>query len=42
MLDALDALGDEFSEPEQPAIERYLQQAAVRLRAYAAGLDRHG
>jgi hypothetical protein len=32
MLDALDALGDEFSEPEQLAIQRYLQQAAARLR----------
>jgi hypothetical protein len=35
MLDALDALGDGFSEPEQRAIQRYLQRAAARLRAYA-------
>jgi DNA-binding MarR family transcriptional regulator len=42
MLDALDALGDEFSEPEQRAIQRYLQQAAARLRAYAADLDHRG
>jgi DNA-binding MarR family transcriptional regulator len=42
MLDALDALGGEFSEPEQRAIERYLREAAVRLRAYARDLDRSG
>jgi DNA-binding MarR family transcriptional regulator len=38
----LDALDDEFSEPEQRAIQRYLQQAAARLQAYAADLDRRG
>ncbi len=40
MLDALDALGEEFTDQEQLAIERYLREAELRLRAYAADLDR--
>jgi DNA-binding MarR family transcriptional regulator len=39
MLDDLDALGGQFTEPEQRVVEQYLRQAALRLRAYATNLD---
>jgi DNA-binding MarR family transcriptional regulator len=40
MLDDLDGLGDQFTEQEQRVIERYLREAALRLRAYATSLGR--
>jgi DNA-binding MarR family transcriptional regulator len=40
MLDDLDALGEQFTDQEQSVVERYLRQAALRLRSYAANLDR--
>ena len=39
MLEDLDALGEEFNDSEQRAVERYLRAAAQRLRTYAAGLE---
>lgn len=40
MIDDLDELGAQFTAAEQQTIERYLREAAERLRAYGATLER--